>query len=93
VTDTDDLPADIAALLEEVDAFIEREIAPLEAEHPQFFDHRREMARTDLERGGLPARAWEDLLREAQRRADEAGLLRYALPGELGGRDGTNLDL
>ena len=93
MTDTDDLPADIAALLEEVDAFIEREIAPLEAEHPQFFDHRREMARTDLERGGLPARAWEDLLREAQRRADEAGLLRYALPGELGGRDGTNLGM
>jgi acyl-CoA dehydrogenase len=88
---TDDLPPDVTALLEEVDAFIEREIAPLEAEHPQFFDHRREMARTDLARDGLPAQEWEDLLREAQRRADKAGLLRYALPSELGGRDGTNL--
>ena len=60
---TEDLPPDVVALLDEVDAFIEREIAPLEAEHPQFFDHRREMARTDLERGGLPSQEWEDLLR------------------------------
>ncbi len=90
---TDDLPPDVTALLEEVDAFIDREIAPLEAEHPQFFDHRREMARTDLERDGLPSREWEDLLREAQRRADKAGLLRYALPSELGGRDGTNIGM
>src|SRR4029077_8664184 len=87
---TDDLPPDVIALLEEVDAFVEREIAPLETEHPQFFDHRREMARTDLDRGGLPAQEWEDLLREAQRRADMAGLLRYALPAELGGRGGPN---
>ena len=28
---TDDLPPDVTALLEEVDAFIEGEIAPLEA--------------------------------------------------------------
>ena len=89
----EDLPPDVTALLEEVDAFIEREIVPLEQEHPQYFDHRREMARTDLERDGLPSREWEDLLREAQRRADEAGLLRYALPSELGGRDGTNIGM
>ena len=84
---------DIAALLDEVDAFIEREIAPLEAEgdNVRFFDHRREFARTDVENGGIPAREWEDLLGEARRRADAAGLLRFALPTELGGRAGTNL--
>jgi len=84
---------DIPALLDEVDAFIEREIAPLEAEgdNARFFDHRREIARTDFDEGGIPSREWEDLLGEARRRADEAGLLRFALPGELGGRDGSNL--
>jgi alkylation response protein AidB-like acyl-CoA dehydrogenase len=84
---------DIAALLEEVDAFIEREIAPLEREgdNARFFDHRREFARTDVEQGGIPVREWEDLLAEARRRADAAGLLRFALPAELGGRDGSNV--
>ena len=88
-----DLPDEITALLEEVDAFIEREIEPLEREgdNARFFDHRREVARTDLERGGIPSRDWEDLLAEARRRADSAGLYRFALPAELGGRDGSNL--
>ncbi len=36
------IPSDIRATLAELDAFIEREIAPLEREHPQYFDHRRE---------------------------------------------------
>jgi alkylation response protein AidB-like acyl-CoA dehydrogenase len=87
------VPDDIAAVLEEIDAFIEREIRPLEQQddNARFFDHRREMARTDLERGGLPSPEWEALLGEARRRADDAGLYRYALPSELGGRDGTNL--
>ncbi len=90
---TADLPADITALLEEIDEFIEREIEPLEREgdNARFFDHRREIARTDFEAGGIPSREWEDLLAEAQRRADRAGLLRFALPAELGGRDGSNL--
>src|SRR3954468_6771968 len=88
-----DVPDDIRALLAELDAFIEREIRPLEEEHPQYFDHRREFARTDVENGGVPVREWEDLLGEAQRRADAAGLLRYALPSELGGADGTNLGM
>jgi acyl-CoA dehydrogenase len=88
-----ELPAEITALLEEVDAFIEREIKPLEAEgeNARFFDHRREIERTDFEAGGIPSREWEELLAEAQRRADGAGLLRYGLPSELGGRDGSNL--
>jgi acyl-CoA dehydrogenase len=88
-----DIPSDIQALLGELDAFIEREIRPLEDEHPQYFDHRREFARTDVENGGVPVREWEELLGEAQRRADRAGLLRYALPAELGGADGSNLGM
>lgn len=80
-------------LLDRIDAFIEAELAPLQAEHPQFFDHRREFARTDLDNGGAPAREWEDLLVEMMRRADAAGLFRHALPAELGGNDGTNLDM
>ena len=59
----------------------------------QYFDHRREYARTDWENGGVPQRAWEDLLDEMRRRADAAGWLRYGLPSKFGGRDGTNLDM
>ncbi len=36
----------------------------LEEENPQFFDHRREWARTDWERDGFPRREWRDLLHE-----------------------------
>lgn len=88
-----DIPADITALLAELDNFIEREIKPLEAENIQFFDYRREYARTDFENGGVPRREWEELLAEMRRRADKAGHLRYALPKRLGGRDGTNLGM
>jgi acyl-CoA dehydrogenase len=86
-------PPEIEQFLNDLDDFIAREIAPLEEANPQFFDHRREFARTDLEAGGAPAREWEDLLGEMQRRADAAGFLRYALPRELGGSDGTNLGM
>ncbi|HCO58602.1 MAG TPA: acyl-CoA dehydrogenase, partial [Porticoccaceae bacterium] len=54
----------------------------------RFFDHRREDARTDWERGGLPNEAWEALLEESKRLADEAGFFRYSLPREYGGQDG-----
>jgi alkylation response protein AidB-like acyl-CoA dehydrogenase len=89
----EDLPQDIADLLQEIDAFIEAEIRPLEAEddNARFFDHRREYSRTDFERGGIPRREWEALLEEMVARADRAGLFRYALPEELGGRGGSNL--
>lgn len=87
------LPEHIPVLLAEMDAFIECEIAPLQADHMQYFDQRREFARTDLERGGVPRREWEELLDEMRRRADAAGWLRYGLPASLGGRDGTNLDM
>jgi acyl-CoA dehydrogenase len=90
-----DIPADLAAYLTELDAFIEAEIRPLEQQDDniRFFDHRREDARTDWDRGGLPNRDWEDLLREARRRADVAGHYRYAFPAKYGGRDGTNLGM
>jgi alkylation response protein AidB-like acyl-CoA dehydrogenase len=83
----------IDELLGTIDAFIERELKPLEEKHPQFFDHRREFARTDVENGGAPVREWEELLVEMMRRADAAGLYRHALPAELGGNDGTNLEM
>jgi len=90
-----DIPADIAAYLVELDEFIEREIAPLQAQddNERFFDHRREDARTDWERGGLPSEDWEALLGEMRRRADAAGHYRYAYPTELGGKDGSNLGM
>jgi acyl-CoA dehydrogenase len=87
------LPEHLPGLLGEMDAFIELEIKPLERENIQYFDHRRENARTDWDNGGIPRREWEDLLGEMRRRADKAGWLRYALPASLGGRDGTNLDM
>jgi len=89
------IPKDIADYLVVLDKFIEDEIKPLQAQddNERFFDHRREWARTDFENGGLPRKEWENLLREAKRRADKAGHLRYALPKEFGGKDGTNLGM
>jgi alkylation response protein AidB-like acyl-CoA dehydrogenase len=87
------IPPEIGSLLAELDAFIEREIRPLERENIQYFDHRREWARTDWDNDGLPQPAWEELLGEMRRRADSAGFLRYALPSEIGGQDGTNLGM
>ena len=85
------VPPDIQAKLADLDDFIEREIKPLEATHIEFFDHRREHARTDWEHDGRPRREWEELLAEMRRRADRAGHLRFALPKALGGQDGSNL--
>ena len=79
------VPAEISQKLAELDAFIDEDIRPLEKENIQFFDHRREHARTDWDNDGLPRREWEDLLDEMRRRADAAGHLRYALPKAIGG--------
>jgi acyl-CoA dehydrogenase len=89
---TEDLPGEIADLLEEIDAFIATEVRPLEEadDNARFFDHRREYARTDYEHGGRPSAEWEALLEEMVVRADRAGLWRYALAAELGGRGGSN---
>ena len=89
------IPQDIADYLVVLDQFIEDTIKPLEQrdDNIRFFDHRREWARTDFDKGGLPRQEWEDLLKEARRLADEAGHFRYALPKEYGGQDGTNLGM
>ena len=87
------IPAHVKELIERIDAFIEAEIKPLQAQddNERFFDHRREHARTDWDNGGMPRHEWEDLLREMRRRADKAGFLRLALPKEYGGQDIGNL--
>src|ERR1700761_9157784 len=87
------LPDDLQEFITELDAFIDREIKPLEAEHMEFFDHRREWKRTDWEGGGVHAGEWLELLAEMRRRADVAGFFRYALPERMGGRGGTNLGM
>jgi len=88
-----DLPQDLTDYLAELDAFIEREIKPLEQQDDniRFFDHRREYERTDWEKGGLPKKEWEQLLAEARRRADAAGHLRFGWPKEQGGKGGSQL--
>lgn len=88
-----DIPQDIADYLNVLDAFIDAEIVPLQEQDDniRFFDHRREWARTDFDNQGLPRPEWEELLREAKRRADKAGHFRFALPSEYGGQDGSNL--
>lgn len=88
-----DLPSDLMAYLAELDAFIEAEIKPLQAQddNDRFFDHRREWARTDFDNGGLPRHDWEVLLREAVARADKAGHWRFSAPKKYGGKDGSNL--
>ena len=76
-----DIPQEMQDYLQELDDFIDKEITPLQMENDnnRFFDHRREDARTDWERGGLPNEEWEQLLHEATRRADAAGHYRYPL--------------
>ena len=61
-----DIPKDLQDYLSVLDDFIEAEIKPLENENDniRFFDHRREDARTDWDRGGLPSEEWEALLGE-----------------------------
>ena len=90
-----EIPDDIADLLVKLDDFIEQEIKPLEQQDDniRFFDHRREDARTDWERGGLPNEEWEQLLHKVKRMADAAGFYRWPFPKEYGGSDGNNLGM
>ncbi len=90
-----DIPPDMLDYLKELDAFIDKEIKPLQAQddNERFFDYRREDARTDWDRGGLPNEEWEALLGKAKRLADKAGHYRYPLPKEYGGQEGTNLGM
>ncbi|WP_134765649.1 acyl-CoA dehydrogenase family protein [Nocardioides sp. 1609] len=90
-----EIPERTRAVLTDLDAFIDAEIRPLEEQddNARFFDHRREFARTDVERGGVPRAEWVALLDEARRRADAAGHFRWGLPSDLGGGGATNLDM
>jgi acyl-CoA dehydrogenase len=90
-----DLPDDLIQFLAKVDTFIEEVIKPLEQkdDNIRFFDHRREDARTDWERGGLPNEEWEKLLAHAKQLADDAGIYRYAFPKAYGGMEGSNLGM
>ena len=87
------IPQDLEGYYAELVAFIEAEIEPLvaQADNIRFFDHRRENARTDWERGGLPSEEWEDLLQQARKAADAAGHWRFSAPKKYGGKDGSNL--
>ncbi|HET6507926.1 MAG TPA: acyl-CoA dehydrogenase family protein [Baekduia sp.] len=85
------IPDDVASLLRDIDAFIDDKLAPIEAANPEYFDHRREFTRTDVERGGIPTQRWRELLFEARRLSIEAGFYRYPFPEALGGQDGSNL--
>ena len=90
-----EIPGDIADFLKEVDQFIEDKIIPLEQrdDNLRFFDHRREDARTDWDRDGLPNAEWEQLLAEAKQLAVDAGIFSYPFPAEHGGRNGGNLGM
>jgi len=87
------LPNALTDYLDELDRFIEDEIKPLEQadDNIRFFDHRREYARTDFEKGGLPRKEWEALLKQAQVIADKAGHWRFSAPKKYGGKDGPQL--
>lgn len=88
-----EIPAALQKTMADIDAFIERELVPLEQAHPEFFDYRREYARTDWERGGPPREEFEALVQEMKRRADRAGFLRLGLPKSVGGSEAPNLDV
>lgn len=87
------IPRELEDYYAELVAFIEAEIEPLVAadDNIRFFDHRREDARTDWNREGLPNHAWEQLLGQARRAADKAGHWRFSAPKKYGGKDGSNL--
>jgi alkylation response protein AidB-like acyl-CoA dehydrogenase len=85
------IPEDVQRLIAEIDEFIERELKPIEEANPEFFDHRREFTRTDVERGGIPTVRWRELLAQARRLSIDAGFYKYPFPAALGGSDGSNL--
>ncbi|MET4799162.1 acyl-CoA dehydrogenase family protein [Bradyrhizobium sp. LB11.1] len=87
------IPKDLVDYLAKIDAFVQAEIKPLQAQddNERFFDHRREWARTDFDKDGLPRPEWEALLEKAKALADKAGFFRFSLPTEFGGQGGGNL--
>lgn len=89
------IPDATQAFLDQLDAFIESTIEPMTAEDDniRFFDHRREDARTDWDRDGLPNAEWEALLGRMRRAADDAGFYRHQLPERFGGNDAGVLEM
>ena len=89
------IPESTQRLLDELDAFIESTIKPMEDadDNIRFFDHRREDSRTDWDRDGLPNAEWEALLRRMRVAADDAGFYRHQLPERFGGKNGGNLEM
>ena len=87
------VPNELVEYVAKIDAFVDAEIKPLQAQddNERFFDHRREWARTDFDKGGLPRPEWEALLEKAKALADKAGFFRFSLPTEFGGQGGGNL--
>ena len=87
------IPKDLVDYLAKIDACVLAEIKPLQAQddNERFFDHRREWARTDFDKDGLPRPEWEALLEKAKALADKAGFFRFSLPKEFGGQGGGNL--
>ena len=87
------IPDELESYYKELETFIEATIEPMVArdDNIRFFDHRREDARTDWDRDGLPNAEWEELLVEATKAADEAGHWRFSAPARYGGKDGSNL--
>ncbi|GAB1211400.1 hypothetical protein ATERTT37_000514 [Aspergillus terreus] len=83
-----DLPPDLVSYIDSLDKFINSTILPLQHtnDNDRFFDHRREFARTDWAKGGIPIQEWEELLGQARRLADSAGFYRFALPKMYGGQ-------
>lgn len=87
------IPDELKLYLDKLDKFIQEIIKPIESEgdNVRFFDYRREWARTDFDRGGLPSEEWEQLLGKVQHLADSAGFWRFSAPKKYGGSDGSNL--
>ena len=79
------IPQALEEYYAELETFIETVIEPMVAkdDNQRFFDHRREDARTDWERGGLPSQLWEELLGQARKAADEAGHWRFFCSEEI----------
>ncbi|KAH8668399.1 butyryl-CoA dehydrogenase [Xylariales sp. PMI_506] len=90
-----ELPTDLQEYISKLDAFIQGTILPLQHkdDNNRFFDHRREPSRTQWDNGGLPTPEWENLLRQAHKLADEAGLYRFPLPKKYGGQENPAMNL
>lgn len=88
-----EIPQEVQAYLNRLDAFIVEKILPLQEDNIKFFDHRREASRTNWSNGGLPSPEWEALLKRSQALAEEAGFYRFAFPKEYGGHGSPHQNL